>query len=315
MILLSAEKTRKLLPFSGLIEALRAAFREGAEIPLRHHHDVEQPDQPKATILLMPAWQTGGLGGIKIVTVTPGNTAKGLPALSSAYLLFETQTGRHLAILDGGEITNRRTAAAAALAADYLAREDASSLLIVGAGRVAANLASAFSVVRPIKRVSVWDIDTANAHRLAADLSAQGFDARAVGDLGAAVPEHDIISCATLARAPLVRGEWLRPGQHLDLIGSFTPEMREADDDAFARAQVFIDTADALHESGDLIEPIKSGVLSETTISGTLYDLCRSDVKGRESPDQLTLFKATGTALEDLAAARLIWEQRQQQVP
>nr|WP_260100419.1 ornithine cyclodeaminase family protein [Phaeobacter inhibens] len=309
MKLYSASETRDLLPFVKLIEALRVAFCEGAEVPLRSHHSVELPGQPDATILLMPAWQAKGLGGVKIVNVNPGNAASGLPALSSAYLLFDTATGQHLAMLDGGEITNRRTAAAAALAADYLARCDASSLLIVGAGQVAANLTDAFSAVRSITRVSVWDINGENAAQLAADLAARGYEARAVSDLRNAVPEHDIISCATLAKEPLIHGAWLRPGQHLDLIGSFTPQMRETDDNAMARAQVFIDTPDALHESGDLIEPLKTGALSEDAINGTLYDLCGGRNSGGLDRAEITLFKATGTALEDLAAAKLVWEE------
>ena len=168
MRVFSAGETRDLLPFGPLIEALREMFRTGAAAPLRHHHTIALEGQPDATLLLMPAWNPAGLGGVKIVHVNPGNAAAGMPALSSSYLLFDTQTGRHLAMLDGGEITNRRTAAASALAASYLAREDARRLLVVGAGRVANNLADAFRAVRAIEDVAVWDIDAGLAETLGA---------------------------------------------------------------------------------------------------------------------------------------------------
>ena len=305
MLVYSAEETRDLLPFGALIEALREMFRAGAVAPLRHHHTIALEGQPDATLLLMPAWNPTGLGGVKIVHVNPGNAAAGMPALSSSYLLFDTRTGRHLAMLDGGEITNRRTAAASALAARHLAREDARRLLVVGAGRVAANLADAFRAVRPIEDVAVWDIDAGLAERLVQRLSDTGFRAEVAADLEAAVAGADIISCATLAIDPLIAGAWLRPGQHLDLIGSFRPHMREADDDAVRRARVYVDTDGALKESGDLIGPLQSGALTEEEIAGDLFGLCRGSAPGRADAREITLFKATGTALSDLAAAAL----------
>ena len=303
----SAEETRDLLPFSALIQALREMFQTGAEAPLRHHHAITPDGQPEATLLLMPAWSPVGLGGVKIVNVNPGNAARGVPALSSSYLLFETRTGRHLAMLDGGETTNRRTAATSALAASYLAAKGASSLLVVGAGRVAANLAGAFRAVRPIEDVAVWDIDAEMAERLARRLNGEGLRAEAAQNLESAIADADIASCTTLATEPLIAGAWLRPGQHLDLIGSFTPGMREADDAAVRRARVFIDTEGALKESGDLIGPLRSGALSKERIAGDLFDLCRGDAVGRGNRRESTLFKGTGSALADLAAGTIAW--------
>ena len=208
MRVFSAEETRDLLPFGALIEALREMFRAGASAPLRHHHAIALDGQPDAALLLMPAWNPAGLGGVKIVNVNPGNAAAGIPSVSSSYLLFDAKTGRHLAALDGGELTDRRTAATAALAASYLAPADARRLLVVGAGRVAANLADAFRAVRPIQDVTVWNINVENAERLARRLDGAGFRAAAATDLEAAVADADIISCATLAIEPLIAGAW-----------------------------------------------------------------------------------------------------------
>jgi ornithine cyclodeaminase/alanine dehydrogenase-like protein (mu-crystallin family) len=299
---LDAAETTAALPFQRLIPALRDAFIAGAQAPLRHRHDIAQPDGTTAALLLMPAWRANGLFGVKIVSVFPGNGARGLASVSASYLLCDGETGQHLALIDGGELTRRRTAAASALAGSFLAREDATSLLIVGSGHVGGLLAEAYRVVRPIARVMVWNIRPAGAERLAARIGAE-----AVRDLAEAVEAADIVSCATLSREPLVRGEWLRPGTHLDLIGGFTPAMREADDAAVRRARVFIDTEAALAEAGDLIDPMAHGVLHREQISGTLFSLCRGETQGRRDAAEITLFKSVGSALEDLAAAGLAY--------
>ncbi len=302
MLILNAEQTAAALPFDRLIPALRDAFITGATVPLRHRHDMPQPDGTTAALLTMPAWRAHGLFGVKVVSVFPNNGARGLPAVSASYLLCDGETGEHLALIDGAEITRRRTAAASALAGSYLARDNAETLLIVGSGHVAGLMAEAYRVVRPIKRVMIWNVRPAGAVRLAARLGAE-----AVTDLAAATAQADIVSCATLATEPLVRGEWLRPGTHLDLIGGFTPAMREADDEAVRRSSVFIDTDAALAEAGDLIDPIAHGVLRREAIAGSLFTLCRGQPPARESPTEITLFKSVGSALEDLAAAGLAY--------
>ena len=180
---INAEATRAALPFAQLIPALEAAFAAGCEVPPRHHHTIAATGGD-ATLLLMPAWTPDRFLGVKIVNVFPGNGARGLPALSSLYLLCDGATGQHLALIDGNEITSRRTAAASALAASFLARPDATRLLVVGAGRVASLLAEAYRVVRPIERVDVWDITRGNSDALAARLRSAGFDARAGGCTG-----------------------------------------------------------------------------------------------------------------------------------
>jgi len=304
---LSAEEIKRLLPLDDLIEALRGGFISGCEVPLRHHHTMNIPGEPDATLLLMPAWNGTELGGIKLVNVNPGNADRGMAALSASYLLFDTRTGHHLGILDGGEITARRTVAASALAASYLARPDAETLLVVGAGRLGSNLPYAYRAVRPIRNVIVWGRNPEKCKALATQLNQDGFNATASADLEHAVAQADIITCATLSRTPLIKGEWLTPGQHLDLIGGFTPLMREADDEAIKRSSVFIDTDSAFSESGDIIDPINNGVLMREAVKADLYDLCRGAHGGRQSSNEITLFKAVGTALEDLAAATLAY--------
>ena len=306
MRVLNAAQTAAALPFDRLISALREAFIAGAEVPLRHRHDIVQSDSTTASLLLMPAWRANGRFGVKVVSVFPGNGARGLAAVSASYLLCDGETGTHLALIDGGEITRRRTAAASALAGSYLAREDATSLLIVGSGHVGGLMAEAYRAVRPIARVRVWNIRTAGAERLAARIGAEP-----VTDLEAAVSDADIVSCATLSREPLVRGEWLRPGTHLDLIGGFTPAMREADEEAVRRSRVFIDTDAALAEAGDLIDPIAHSALRREDIAGSLFSLCRGETPGRRDGSEITLFKSVGSALEDLAAAGLAYGETQ----
>ncbi len=298
-------RTRASLGFARLVPALRAAFIAGAEAPLRHRHDLAAAN---GSLLLMPAWQGAAALGVKIVTVYPDNGARGLNAVHSTYLLCDGATGRHLAVIDGYEITGRRTAAASALAGTYLAREEAESLLIVGAGHIAGMMAAAWRSVRPIRRVQVWNIRSARAETLAATLRSDGFDATAVSDLRLAAGQADIVSCATLSRTPLIAGGWLRPGTHLDLIGGFRPDMREADDDAIRTARVFIDTEAALAEAGDLTQPIAAGILSAEAIAGSLADLCRGVDPGRRDGAEITLFKSVGSALEDLAAAVLVYQ-------
>jgi ornithine cyclodeaminase len=302
---LDASATASRLGFAELIPALRAAFAQGCEVPLRHTHSIADPSGAGGSVLLMPAWKPGGLFGLKTVMIFPGNSARGLPGLHSLYTLFDATTGVPLAQLDGNQITSRRTAAAAALAASFLARSDASTLLVLGCGRVARLLPEAMRCVRPIVQVQVWNHRPEGAAALVGEWRAQGIDARAVTDLAAAAQSADIVSCATLATAPLVRGQWLRPGTHLDLIGSFTPQMRESDAECFARSRVFVDTEEALAKSGDVLGAAAEGAFDAARLQGTLAQLVRGECDGRRGPDEITLFKAVGNALEDLAAAEL----------
>lgn len=305
-----AASTRKFLPWPELVAALRAMFRSGCEMPQRHHHTVAVPGEPDATLLLMPAWVPGEHLGVKLVNVMPGNGARGLPAVVSNYLLSDARSGQMLALIDGAELTSRRTAAASALAASGLARDDASRLLIVGTGQLALNMAAAHASVRPIREVRVWGRRSERAEAVAAQVrESLGIDAQPVQDLAEAVRHAHIVSTVTLATAPLVRGEWLQPGTHLDLVGAFRPDMRECDDEAVRRASVFVDTREgACREGGDIVQALASGALTPDRIEADLHDLARGVHRGRSHAQEITLFKSVGTALEDLAAARLLWQ-------
>lgn len=308
MLILDPNQTRQALPWDALIAALGSMFKTGCVMPVRHHHSVAVPGEADATLLLMPAWQPGAYVGVKLVSVFPDNHIRSLPAIHGSYLLSSGRTGELLAVIDGGELTARRTAAASALAASHLARKDASSLLVVGTGRLSVNLIEAHSRVRPITEVVIWGRDRAKAEQAVSEARALGYAADVAEDLEAAARQADIISCATLSRAPLIRGAWLKPGSHLDLIGAFNKDMRESDDEAVRRARVFVDTrAGAFAEAGDLLQPMAAGVIDADHVVADLSELV-GGTEGRRRAEDITLFKSVGAALEDLAGAILAFE-------
>ena len=305
----SAGQVESALDFESLVACLRQAFRRDTQAPLRHHHSIETDGDVDATLLLMPAWQPGRHIGIKLVTVFPDNVERGLPAVMGAYLLLDGKTGSPLALLDGPMLTVRRTAAASALASDYLSRSDSTRLLMVGTGALAPHLILAHAAVRPIRNVVIWGRSEDKAAKLAERLNRNDFQVTHTTKLEQALRAADIVSCATLTKTPLIRGDWLRAGQHIDLVGGFRPDMREADDEAIRRARVFVDTrGGTTKEAGDIIQPLESGVLPPEGIAADLFELTRGEQAGRRSDDQITLFKSVGTALEDLAAAQLMLE-------
>jgi alanine dehydrogenase len=309
MRVVGASEVEQLLDDRALVEALRSAFRTGCTVPPRQHYPVKVPGGADATMLLMPAWREGGYLGVKIVSVFPDNARKNLPSVVGSYLLMSARTGQPLAVMDGPMLTVRRTACASALASKYLSRADSARLLMVGTGALAPHLILAHASVRPITEVLVWGRDPEKARRLAHNLDGRRLKCRAATDLESAVRGADVISCATMTVEPLIRGEWLCPGQHIDLVGAYRPDMREADDRAIERARVYVDTyVGALKEAGDIVQPMQSGVLQEQQIAGELAELAQGRVAGRTFHNQITLFKSVGTATEDLAAAMLVWE-------
>lgn len=316
MLFVSADEIDRALAYPDLIDAIDRQFAAGICAPTRHHHTVARPTGADGTLLLMPAWSNfDAIGpedesylGVKIVTVNPDNNALNRPAVMGTYLLSDGRTGETLAILDGQALTARRTAAASALASRYLSRRDASSLTMIGAGTLAPQLIRAHAAVRPIRKVSIWNRNPDRARAVAELLSTDPFDITVTDDREGAVREADIVSAATISDVPLIEGAWLREGSHIDLVGAFTPRLRESDDEAVQRATLFVDTFDgALSEGGDLVQPLQLGVITRDDVEADLAMLARGEHPGRRSEDEITLFKSTGTALEDFAAGVLVY--------
>jgi ornithine cyclodeaminase len=301
---LTAAEVARLGAYKDIVDALRDGFRAEITTPVRHHHDISGV----STLLLMPAWSKDW-AGLKTVVFKTDNAAQGLPTIQASYLLIEQKTGETVAMMDGGEITRRRTAAASALAADYLARKDAEVMTLVGAGALGPHFVHAHAAVRPIRKVFIYTRSIAKGEALAAELAHHGLEAHSVTDLEHAVRQSDIVSCVTTSTAPIVKGAWLKPGTHVDLAGAFKPSMRETDADVVARSSVYVDTRDgALAEAGDLLQARDEGKFDFKDVKGDLFDLCRGKAKGRSSADEITLFKSAGTAIEDLATAIMLYQ-------
>lgn len=309
MRIIPGAELRSVLHYPMLVERMRQTFRAGVNAPSRHEHRVDTYGKSDASLLLTPVWQINQSIGLKIVTVFPDNGAQDLPAVQGVYLLMDGKTGVPQAIIDGPALTKRRTAAASALAASYLARPDSERLLVVGTGALAPELIEAHTATRRIKQVLVWGRHLDKAKKIVSRFHRPKFKIEATDDLEGAVRGAHIITCATPATDPIIRGAWLEPGQHLDLIGGSTPDAREADDECIRRARVFVDTREgACQEAGDIVQPLRDGVLMADDIAGDLFDLTRGERAGRRYYDQITVFKSVGTALEDLCAAQLAVE-------
>ncbi len=306
---ISADHVRDALSYPELITALRRSFAEPSHAPRRHAHDLDG----RGTLLLMPAWQANRQLGVKLVTVMPANHERGLPTVHALYILMDAETGAPLALMDGEQLTLRRTAAVSALASQSLSRSDSRTLLVVGTGRLAPEMAVAHCAVRDIERVMVWGRDEHKVSSALQRIRAAGLP-ESIALMNAAslkqgCREADIICCATTSTEPLVRADWLRPGTHVDLVGGFRPDMREADDALICCARLFVDTtAGALAEAGDLLQPIRAGLLRQDAVLAELADLASGKHPGRREASEITLFKSVGSALADLASAGLVWQ-------
>lgn len=279
------------IPAASLMVPLRRAFAAPATAPRRTAHEVDGG----GTLLTMPAWRPGGALGVKLVTVWPGNATLGRPSVSATYILMSAATGEPLAVIDGTALTEARTAAISLLGRTLLADGPRRTMLMVGAGALAPHLIRAHAA----GRVLVWNRTAATAAALAGGLRAEGLPVDAVTDLEAAVRDADLVCCATLSQAPLIRGDWLRDGAHLDLVGGYRADMREADDAAFATGGVAVDSFVAFDEAGDLIGPAAKGLIDRAATP----DLIALVAGERPTAGRITVFKAVGTALADLAAA------------
>jgi ornithine cyclodeaminase len=305
MRFVTAAEVHRLCAWEPLVGALAESHRRPAPLVDRSELHFER-DGIRETYFNLPAWQTGIAMGTKIVTVMPRNPAESapLPAVQAAYVLCDGKTGAPLALIDGTALTYRKTAADSALGSSLLSRPDATTLLIVGAGGMAPYLLAAHRALRPsIRTTLLWNRSAEKAEALA-----ELCGGKVVGDLASAVRSADIISCATASTVPLIRGDWLQPGAHLDLVGAFTPDMRECDDEAVLRARLFVDSRwFAIDQPGDLSSPLRRGVIQRDCIEGDLFDLCGKGLAPPRSPGDITLFKNGGGAHLDLFTALFVW--------
>jgi len=310
MKVVGGEEVHRLCAWRGLAAALAESHRGPRPLTARAGLDIEMRDT-RQTYLDLPAWLPGIAMGSKLVTVIPDNPDRrpGLPAVQAAYVLFDGDDGRPLALIDGTALTYRKTAADSALGAMLLAREDVGVLALIGAGGLAPHLARAHLAVRPsLSRVLVWNRTAARAAAVAEGLRADGVEAEVVADIEAAVRQADVVSCCTASEIPLVRGEWLRAGSHLDLVGAFTPDMRECDDEAVLRARLFVDSREfAIDKPGDLASPISRGLIAPEDVEADLFDLARPDCDVGRKVDDVTLYKNGGGGHLDLMTALYIW--------
>jgi alanine dehydrogenase len=308
MLVLDAAQIQRLASMPELIECLRQAFRSGCVAPVRQVTKIPGGDG-KRLLLSMPAFDPQGRGAVKLLTFVPENPARGLPTIQGMIAVF-SEEGAAVAVMDGTAVTRLRTGAASALASHYLSRPDSSQLLLVGTGALAPYMAMAHCAARPITRVSVWGRRAERAAATAAAIRAcvaTGIEVVIADSIERAAATADIVCCATSSTTPLLCGKWLSPGVFVDLVGSFTPTAREADDEVVRRCRIFVDTFEgALAEAGDILEPLARGVISRASVAGELQDLVCGRVTGRLTADELTLFKSVGSAIEDLAAAQLI---------
>jgi len=308
MDVLGAEDVHRLLDYPSLIAALDEAHRQAPPVTSRVFLEAADENRPAGEgFLVLPAWSTGRDFGTKLVTLLPDNAVKqnGYPTVQAIYPYFDGETGAPKAVIDGTALTLRKTAADSALASSMLSRSDAETLLMVGAGALAPHLIAAHLAARPsIEKVMVWNRTPERRDSVVAALS-DHLAIAAAADLEGAVREADVISAATMTTEPLVSGAWLKPGTHVDLVGGFTPEMRESDDEAVLRASVFVDSFETtVGVAGDIVQPMTAGVLAKADIRSDLYGLCRGDHPGRIEADEIMLYKNGGGAHLDLFTAR-----------
>jgi ornithine cyclodeaminase len=289
--LIVPKQAEALLTWQGLLQALEA----GHKLPLSDIKDMFLY-RDGDTILNRGAW-IDGLGAlVKAATIFPGNAARGLPSIHGVVSLFDDVTGDLSALVDFHLVTKWKTAGDSLLSASRLARKDATRFLLVGAGAVARSMVEAYSSVFPDARFTVWSRTRQSAEAMGLPVA---------DDLEAAVRQADVICSATMATAPLIRGDWLQPGQHIDLIGAYKPGMREVDDTAMGRARVFVDSRKTtIHHIGELMDPIASGAITEADIIADFYD--EPALFTRRSDDEITIAKNGGGAHLDLMTSSYI---------
>jgi ornithine cyclodeaminase len=307
--ILDADAVREALPMAEAVAAMKRAFglvSAGAvSMPLRTR--VEIPDQ-EATTLIMPAYGGAEAGlAVKVVSVFPHNPERGRPTIHAVVIVLDPETGAPAALLEGAALTAIRTGAASGAASDLLARAEAHTAAIFGSGAQARTQLEAVCTVRKIRTAWVWGIDPPGVEAFAREMAGRGpcpTDLRIAATPQEALAEADIVCTATTSATPVFEGRSVRPGTHINAIGSYTPQMQEIDGDLVARSLVVVDSRQAaLVESGDLILPIRQGKLREDALHGELGEIVNGVIPGRTREDQITLFKSVGVAIQDAVAA------------
>jgi len=305
MRLIQGKEIDRLLDWQSLMDDIADAHLKPAAVT----EDMLLTDPGSASgggkILTRAAWVPEGSLAVKMAPVFPANQQREqpLPVISTLMVVYDAATGQPQYIIEGSQLTWWKTAADSSLAARYLAPKSATKFLMVGAGSMSIPLISAHLVANPsIQKISVWNRTTARADSLLPLLKQKGIDARVVTDLKHAVAEADIISCATMSDQPVIKGEWLEPGTHLDLVGAYTATMREADDDAISQNKLFVDSRKSAMEIGELEIPMTQGIISEKDIVADHYQLAQG-AEGRTQADDITVFKNGGGAHLDLMTA------------
>jgi ornithine cyclodeaminase len=297
------------LPYADFIPYLQEAYTRDYTVPERNFNSFGNGvSETPSTLLQMSAWEDGKYLGIKNVTLSPHNSQFNKPTLQGVYLLFEAKNGTPLATFDAGAITARRTAAKSAVASSFLSREDAKMLLMVGTGTLSTELIQAHCTVRPVEEVIIWEHTQGKGRKVIGRLPEMDQEFGVTENLSEAVPKADIISVATMAVNPIIDGRWLQPGQHVDGVGAYRTDMREMNDEVLERSTLFVDHNDAFEETGDLLIPLEEGIIEESDARATLFELCRKEKSINRDDEEITFFKSTGHALEDLSAAVFVYE-------
>jgi ornithine cyclodeaminase/alanine dehydrogenase-like protein (mu-crystallin family) len=308
MVNLSAETLGKHKKYIKIITEIKNSYKKSFKVPPRVIHEIKNKINP-GNLFIMPAWERDEYIGVKVSTSFPSNTKINKPSIHGRYILFSSKTGFVLSVIDGAELTAIRTVASAALATSILSKKNASSMLIVGTGKLAAKIPFFYGSVRNIKIYYVWGRNFSKAKELCRNFKKNKINAIPVKNIKEVSKKVDIISCVTPSKKSLVFGSYVSKGCHIDLVGAFNISMRESDDNLIKKGKVFFDNKEGgFKEAGDILIPLKKKLISKKHIKGDFYDLIQGKIKGRTSNDQVTIYKSVGDALQDYSVARYFYK-------
>jgi ornithine cyclodeaminase/alanine dehydrogenase-like protein (mu-crystallin family) len=307
LLYLSADDVRRALPMPDAIEAMKDAFTQlsSGQVTLPPRQRIEAPDEHGMALVMTCRSATRKLFALKFITLFQENREKGLPLIQALVILTDGATGEHLSLMDGGALTAIRTGAASGLATDLMARSDAAAAAVFGAGVQGRTQLEAVCCARPIRCARVYDADPASADRFASEMTRRlGLPVERAADPAAALRDADVICTATTASTPVFDDSCLKPGAHLNAVGSYRPDVTEIPPETVLRARIVVDhRASALEEAGDLIGPLRRGLIRESHLGVELGDVLLGRSPGRRGAEEITLFKSVGVAIQDLCAA------------